>query len=1258
MKKGIIYILLLFHVFFTGNIWVVLNNHIANAEIGDIGHWKDSVWGQIPGTTFAGFNFNQEIRNDGIYTKPSNDTIQLNEAWDYLIIATTHDEDTSNGRYNSQLKVEQTAGTWELFTSHYSAYSRDNSENESWTRAISVIIGASANSQVQVQKRRDTDAPLWWSVVNNSDVQVIRLDQTNYGIYGIWGTGNSYGWVTPNVVDIDSIVSESDITAIRGNTTTDEITLMGDNKKYLIAWSTSFTVWGVRTQRSGHLAYNNIPSDSTKWYCYSRNAANEYCGLGSMDVVETTSTDISVKAEVFRGPWVAVDDWWGDSDGSAITDGNGQMIVLEMPDYLEVFRSEDSVGLQDITLPQTLNIARDVNIADSLSFTKNSDTLVNVINPADIFSWANIWTARENITSGQRQTSFGSVTIDGVEQTLWQHWGYSRWNQSTTDTFALGLQPAGIFNITWPGSTLWINTDPLAGWENGWNDKTKPGTVGFFALNFDTLVAPSLSQSSYRWFENTDSTDIGPVLSAQDTSATLSTNWEAFRLRSLMSVTQNQLRQNEKDFKLQFAEKVWTCDISFSGESYADVTTSTAIAFNDNSIPIDNIGLTANVVDPVNIGITAVNQSYQELNNFTTSVSAIPRDQDGKWDFSLIDNTAPDDTNYCFRIVESDGTLLDNYTVIPEITTATAILSCSVNDVNIEFTTDNWWYETYWSLTPTGDTCWAWSEIANGWNATQVGCTGWGEQDATTGNGYANNITVNEWPYTLIVWTQYDLHVVDDFADGIFPNDPDVQVQQNWAATDTFIVEDAGWVFSFTVQEPLGCVDIVSPNVTVDQASSQADPTAIDSATFTVVFDEPINIATFTVADITLSGTTGSVTSGPTEVTPNNGTSFEFSVTGITSWDVVTASVWAWIIEDLAWNTNIASTSTDNQVMYISVNNSPTDIILSNDTIDENVPAATAVWTLSSTDADLWDTHTYALVSWTWDTDNSTFTISGNTLTINASPDFETQSSYFVRIETDDGNGWTFEKIFTISINDLDEIPPTISSTNFASGALLPGWNHDIIINYSDNGSGIDASTANISLYKWDEISAYGPDFSATGIIENSVSSSEVHYSTNNLSFGKYQYTFTVYDFAGNFSSETLEFYIDEPEFIISTPEIDLWDLSSLTNTFSDVVTVTVKTVWAPFDVTFTNTTSLTSIPNFLTPWNGSTGFWFEQSPFSWSIGPINTDQLIASETILINTNWDKNTYNYDIQLWALVEALQTAWEYIWDLKFDIDLEY
>ena len=44
-------------------------------------------------------------------------------------------------------------------------------------------------------------------------------------------------------------------------------------------------------------------------------------------------------------------------------------------------------------------------------------------------------------------------------------------------------------------------------------------------------------------------------------------------------------------------------------------------------------------------------------------------------------------------------------------------------------------------------------------------------------------------------------------------------------------------------------------------------------------------------------------------------------------------------------------------------NNIPTDINISSTSIDENVADGSTVWTLSTVDADLWDTHTYTLVS-------------------------------------------------------------------------------------------------------------------------------------------------------------------------------------------------------------------------------------------------------------------------------------------------------
>ncbi len=108
--------------------------------------------------------------------------------------------------------------------------------------------------------------------------------------------------------------------------------------------------------------------------------------------------------------------------------------------------------------------------------------------------------------------------------------------------------------------------------------------------------------------------------------------------------------------------------------------------------------------------------------------------------------------------------------------------------------------------------------------------------------------------------------------------------------------------------------DTVSPTVTIDQTILQVDPTHVDNADFIVVFSEPINPATFTAADITVSGTTGTITTGPIDT--GNMMVFTFSVTGMTDLDTVVVTIPSGGIEDLAGNTNISSTSTDNQVMY------------------------------------------------------------------------------------------------------------------------------------------------------------------------------------------------------------------------------------------------------------------------------------------------------------------------------------------------------
>lgn len=209
-------------------------------------------------------------------------------------------------------------------------------------------------------------------------------------------------------------------------------------------------------------------------------------------------------------------------------------------------------------------------------------------------------------------------------------------------------------------------------------------TNNSFKFTMDALPS-TYTQSAYRFFENDDSTDVGSALDSQDTASTLSSTGQAFRLRSLLHIDSATLSQSGQSFKLQYVDKGSGSCASPSGgtpSSYTDVTGATSLAYNDNATPSDGASLTANGSDPTHSGHTVVNQTYRESNNFTNAIASINSGEDGKWDFSLIDNGASASTTFCFRIVKSDGTELDTYSVYPEITTAAASGSLSVDIVD------------------------------------------------------------------------------------------------------------------------------------------------------------------------------------------------------------------------------------------------------------------------------------------------------------------------------------------------------------------------------------------------------------------------------------------------------------------------------------------------------------------------------------------------------------------------------------------------
>ena len=125
------------------------------------------------------------------------------------------------------------------------------------------------------------------------------------------------------------------------------------------------------------------------------------------------------------------------------------------------------------------------------------------------------------------------------------------------------------------------------------------------------------------------------------------------------------------------------------------------------------------------------------------------------------------------------------------------------------------------------------------------------------------------------------------------------------------------------------------------------------------------------------------------------------------------------------------------------LNEAPTDIIPSVSGFNENISAGSFVATLSSLDADANNTHTYSLVSGNGDTHNEAFLVVGDQLQITASPDFESQSSYAIRLRSIDQAGLSFERWLSLAVVNLNETPSALNlsadvfSENIAAGSTV-----------------------------------------------------------------------------------------------------------------------------------------------------------------------------------------------------------------------------
>ena len=105
-------------------------------------------------------------------------------------------------------------------------------------------------------------------------------------------------------------------------------------------------------------------------------------------------------------------------------------------------------------------------------------------------------------------------------------------------------------------------------------------------------------------------------------------------------------------------------------------------------------------------------------------------------------------------------------------------------------------------------------------------------------------------------------------------------------------------------------------------------------------------------------------------------------------------------------------------------NNPPSDLAISHTIRNENMPLGSTFATISADDPDPEDaTPVFSLVSGTGGEDNSYFTIDQNMLKVAKNLNYEESASRSVKIRATDTHGAFTEKVFVLTVNDINEAP-------------------------------------------------------------------------------------------------------------------------------------------------------------------------------------------------------------------------------------------
>ncbi|MBF0192644.1 MAG: cadherin domain-containing protein, partial [Magnetococcales bacterium] len=168
---------------------------------------------------------------------------------------------------------------------------------------------------------------------------------------------------------------------------------------------------------------------------------------------------------------------------------------------------------------------------------------------------------------------------------------------------------------------------------------------------------------------------------------------------------------------------------------------------------------------------------------------------------------------------------------------------------------------------------------------------------------------------------------------------------------------------------------------------------------------------------------------------------------------------------------------TDSQsvtVTVVDVNEDPVHTASGAGSVSENAVIGTVVYTATATDVDSGDTQTFSLSG----TDAASFVVDSATgaVTLNASVDYESQSSYTIDVIVSDSDGLTDTQTVAIGVVDVNETPVFTAS---ASGSVAENAATSTVV-YTATATDVDAGDTQVYSLSGTDASLFSID-SATG---------------------------------------------------------------------------------------------------------------------------------------------------------------------------------